>query len=69
MNEWLEYGAAQVPALYDKIKRGELKAVGKGARAVIIGATKPSESYQQRPSLFDFARKRADITISVKQAT
>jgi WD40 repeat protein/uncharacterized caspase-like protein len=68
MNEWLEYGAAQVPTLYDKIKRGDLKAVGKGARAVIIGARKKRESYQQRPLLFDFARKRGDPIISVKAA-
>ncbi|MCU1267896.1 MAG: hypothetical protein JWM21_4214 [Acidobacteria bacterium] len=67
MNEWLEYGAAQVPALYDQVKRRNLKAVGRGARAVIIGK-KQRGGYQQRPSLFDFARKRADITISVKPA-
>ena len=67
MKEWLEYGAGQVPTLYDKISRRELKVVGKGARAVIIGTKQQVEGYQQQPSLFDFARKRADITISLSR--
>lgn len=67
LKEWLEYGVADVPVLYDKIRRGELKAIGDGARAVIVYQTKERESYQQRPSLFDFARKRADIVISTTE--
>ena len=62
MKEWLEYGEVEVPVLYDKIKSGKLKAIGEGARAVIVSGEQ-QETYQQQPSLFDFARQR-DFVIS-----
>jgi uncharacterized caspase-like protein len=63
MKEWLEYGEFEVPVLYDKIKGRQLKAIGEGARAVIVSGEE-KETYQQQPSLFDFARQR-DFVISI----
>jgi hypothetical protein len=50
-----------VPVLYDKIKGRQLRAIGEGARAVIVSGEK--ETYQQQPSLVVFARQR-DFVIS-----
>ena len=63
MKEWLEYGEVEVPVLYDKIKSRDLKAIGQGAKAAIVTGQE-QETYQQRPSLFDFARQR-DFVISI----
>ena len=63
MKEWLEYGEVEVPVLYDKIKSRDLKAIGQGAKAVIVTGQE-QETYQQQPSLFDFARQR-DFVISI----
>lgn len=61
LREWLDYGVVDVPELYKQIATGKLKMVGKGSEEI----DKPNApSYQQHPSLFDFARKRADVTLT-----
>jgi uncharacterized caspase-like protein len=73
--EWLEYGVSRVPALYEEVKKGELQSFGQPAekRGLVHSAgKKPSETgsassakrkgYQQ-PSLFDFSRKKYDVTL------
>jgi len=60
LREWLGYGAVEVPELYKQVARGELRMVGRGSE----GIDEPRvPTYRQQPSLFDFARKRPDITL------
>jgi hypothetical protein len=56
LREWLNYGVTDVPDLYKQITSGELRTVGRGTVVVEL-------DNQQQPSLFDFARKRADVTL------
>jgi len=56
MREWLDYGVTDVPELYKQITSGELRTVGRGTKV-------SGNSGQQLPSLFDFARKRPDVTL------
>ena len=56
LREWLDYGVVDVPELYKRITSGELRTVGRAV--VVVG-----NDNQQQPSLFDFSRKRADVTL------
>jgi hypothetical protein len=51
----------KVPELYKQIASGKLRAVGRGAEPLDEEAKTPGT--QQLPSLFDFARKRADVML------
>jgi uncharacterized caspase-like protein len=65
LREWLNYGVVEVPEIYKRILSGELESIG---RDVLRDEKSQASGYQQVPSLFDFARKRADVTLSNVQA-
>jgi uncharacterized caspase-like protein len=61
VSEWFEYGESRVPKLYEEIIKGEVVSEIKDfvqAKFEVIR--------RQRPSLFDFSRKRRD-TLIVRQ--
>jgi hypothetical protein len=61
MRSWLQYGVTEVPELYKRIANHDPTLVPRaGGR---VDQDKKTESYQQQPSLFDFARKRPDVTL------
>jgi WD40 repeat protein len=57
-SEWLEYGETRVPKLYDEIMKGEVASELKD-----LVHKRLEEIRRQRPSLFDFSRKRRDALI------
>lgn len=59
LREWLNYGVAGVPHLFDSIVSG--KAVP--FRDVSVDEASQIRTDQQQPSLFDFARRGVDVTI------
>jgi hypothetical protein len=69
LSEWLAYGAARVPSLYDEVRSGRAATPGgKGARLVgrILeheGAGRERARMAQQPALFDFSRKRRDVAL------
>jgi WD40 repeat protein/uncharacterized caspase-like protein len=65
LSEWLSYGAERVPKLFDEVKGGQsIGAKGSRVRMVKIGAKTPPEKLNsQKPSLFDFNRKKLDILL------
>lgn len=62
VREWLEFAEFRVPGLYEELKKGNLKSIGKGVEIVDLGGKKEDES-TQRPSLFDFTRKPDQMTL------
>jgi len=80
--EWLEYGAARVPKLYQEIQKqyqsvvlNELKDISLGAtgraRMIVFSRDGNNSSFKkagsQQPSLFDFTRQRRDIVLVKSQ--
>jgi len=71
IGEWLQYGVDRVPLLYNQIKGGKLEPLSRGFTPkntkikVDGGADKQGQkdARVQRPSLFDFARKKKDVVI------
>jgi WD40 repeat protein len=71
LSEWLEYGVARVPSLYEEVKTGELQTFGRAAdeRALVVISTKQGarslarKTSIQQPSLFDFSKKKRDVTL------
>ena len=68
LSELLEYAAERVPSLYEEIYSGKLKSIGRSS--IMDEASSADQNYllkirsYQKPSLFDFARKRTDILLS-----
>lgn len=67
IREWLKYGEARVPALYESIKNGTLKNVKidnqtptEKQRSGVYCVDKSCKQNVQQPRLFDFNQKRAD---------
>ncbi len=70
LSEWLAYGAKRVGELHAELRQGELQSFGLGVekRALIVrkngAANAPKEKASaQRPSLFDFSRRRYDVRL------
>jgi uncharacterized caspase-like protein len=65
LSEWLNYGAERVPKLFDEVKGGQsIRTKGSRVRMVKIGTKTPPEKLNsQKPSLFDFNRKKLDILL------
>ncbi|HEX5708200.1 MAG TPA: PQQ-binding-like beta-propeller repeat protein [Pyrinomonadaceae bacterium] len=61
LREWLEYAAGRVPRLYDELRDGKLKGVGRD----IIPSGKPggADASQQQPALFDLSKRRRDLVL------
>lgn len=62
LTEWLKYGEKRVPDLYDDVKSGKL-------RLLLLSDAKETPSTAskvQKPSLFDFARKRRGEVLFTK---
>lgn len=59
LHEWLEFGVEEVPNLYLRFARGESITAGRDA---IMDENIQYRGYQ-RPSLFDFSRRRADLVL------
>lgn len=58
LGEWLGYGVARVPQLYQEVKTGKIRLLvqqGSGGQS--------ASSQLQQPSLFDFRRRRADAAL------
>jgi uncharacterized caspase-like protein len=53
LSEWLEFAQNEVPVIFDKLAKGELK----GSKGVPFGSA-ATTTYLQRPALFDFRRKK-----------
>jgi hypothetical protein len=53
LSEWLEFAQDEVPVIFEKLEKGELKG-SKGVPFASAAAT----TYLQRPALFDFRRKK-----------
>lgn len=62
LGEWLEFGRARVPELYELVRAGRLKTVG--GRDLLLGPARRAGA--QQPQLFDFARRRrrGDVTLA-----
>jgi hypothetical protein len=60
VREWLAYGVVEVPELYKLIRSGKLRIVGRSTEPL---SQDTRTGYQQRPALFDFARRRPDVTL------
>jgi hypothetical protein len=58
MAEWLEYGEARVPKLYEELRTGKLQSEVKELIRESF-----DEISRQRPSLFDFSKKRREILL------
>ena len=56
LREWLEYGEYRVPKLYEEVATGKLKGIE-------VEGERTNNAALQRPSLFDFSRKREDLMI------
>jgi WD40 repeat protein len=77
INEWLSYGVERVPKLYEEVRPGSVQNFGKGAgqqpNLVMISQNGKSISKAleevvmaakvQQPSLFDFTRRRREVTL------
>lgn len=59
LREWLNYGVAGVPHLFDSIVAGKALPF----RDVSVDEASQIRTDQQQPSLFDFARRGVDVTI------
>jgi WD40 repeat protein/uncharacterized caspase-like protein len=57
-SEWLQYGEWRVPKLYEEIMKGEV-----GSEIKDLVQKRQEEIRRQRPSLFDFSRKRRDVVV------
>ena len=56
LKEWLQYGERRVPALYEDIRTGKLKAVRRDPTPVDPNWRNTTARKAQTPSLFDFQR-------------
>ena len=76
LSEWLAYGAERVPSLYEEVRTGRAptpggqrpRLVGPGAAGAqrILEHGSPDArraSQTQHPALFDFSRKRRDVSL------
>lgn len=64
LKEWLEYGEYRVPGLYNDLENGSLKGIGR-AIAELVGVGRVGAlGAAQRPSLFDFTRKRTEVVLA-----
>lgn len=62
LKEWLQFGEYRVPFLYEDLAKGKLRSVG--IRAGIYGGRNKAPAFQ-KPSLFDFRKKKTKIVLSV----
>jgi len=65
LTEWLQYGAARVPALYEEVQQGQIQTFGSGgdtSRSVVVGG-RTRDAYFQRPALFDFRKRSSDVVL------
>lgn len=60
LREWLQYGEANVPRLFQEIVDGKTRLFN---RDVFVDGVGRPRGDQQQPSLFDFARQRADVML------
>ena len=70
LTEWLAYGAKRVAQLHTEIRSGALQTFGleAGKRGFIVTRSSDAPSPDgtqgtQRPSLFNFARKKRQVTL------
>lgn len=77
LSEWLAYGAARVPSLYQEVGTGRVAAIGgqkprmvgggaeSAQRALQLAPSKaaPLGRRTQQPALFDFSKKRRDVAL------
>jgi uncharacterized caspase-like protein len=64
MRQWLQYGVTEVPELYQRIVNRDPKLLCLAPKAGgRVDENKKTGSYQQQPSLFDFARRRSEMTL------
>jgi len=69
LTEWLSYAVERVPVLYEEVKAGRVKQLGrgKGARALVVVSGKreslKKKSRYQQPSLFNFARGQKQVML------
>lgn len=61
IREWLQYGVERVPRLYAEVIGGDLKVTAKDV--IVDEGRRADGGYLQLPSLFDFAKKRPDVTL------
>ena len=65
--EWLAYGVARVPGLYEEVLNGEVERFGRGGTVRIIddrGVEVPgADKYFQQPSLFDFRKRQGKVML------
>ncbi len=57
LTEWLQYGVARVPTLYEEVLSGAIEG-----RAEVIGGGSEDPLFQQ-PSLFDFTKRDATVSL------
>lgn len=61
--EWLQYGVARVPSLYEEVRKGRVQTFGRGekSRGVVLLSSPqkkvPNTPRFQQPALFDFSRQ------------
>jgi len=64
--EWLQYGVARVPPLYEEVRKGRIQTFGRGEKSrgvVLLSSSQGNMSNTprfQQPALFDFARKNRE---------
>ncbi len=69
MTEWLEYGERRVPVLYEAMRKNELGKLFRteGGRGPVVtgqAASLRKKNSFQKPSLFDFAKKRKEVILT-----
>lgn len=63
MEEWLNYSVERVPKLYEDVRAGRRTLLVNGRTSKLAGEQVRQSSSIQRPSLFDFAKKRDEMAL------
>jgi hypothetical protein len=68
VDEWLNYGVDQVPALTEEVSTGRVHRSGRGlARISVVASTEEIRNRAaQKPVLFDFSKHRTSVVLAVK---
>jgi WD40 repeat protein len=59
LTEWLKYGEARVPKLYEELATGKLKGSSRDASEITMAGQKEEKLSLQMPSLFDFRKGKS----------